>query len=310
MRLSGSVLLAALLACTREEPLPEARSLERVDGLHDPAAGSCEARVIAMREVLSHISRDPLEAAIPIPADFQPITLPGADPMPDGMPVFLHADGRFEFDNAIADVAEVERRLQDEADKADMLTRATGEPASQWALLLLVDERAPIAGLVGLLSRLPARWRPGLVVTVADDRVPPAPPTPAWVHEALVPDSNARTLAVGDAMRRAIGPCDAVGAVFRDIADAPPDDRNDMLVDRTPDAVQSCRCEGVDVEGVTAMLWALHGRHHLRTRWAGLARPGGRNKRCLKLRRQATGGELAARLRAEGFYTQCLELER
>lgn len=296
MKCSASILLAAtcVFACSQPQELPQPL---RIGGEEGPVAGTCEARVAVMCEVLARVPRDPRDAAMVVPEGLQPIPLTGGKMIEDGVLLVIHADGSFQFgDVKYADFAALKRPLTDEFDNAATLAKELKQPFAA-TLLLLFDERAPITDLPALAAALPREVSYGLVVTLGGERVPPPPPGPAWVQAALAPtDSNERTMSVIEAVDRAIGGCSAIRGVLHAVTEARVADRIATLVDRLPGAVHTCGCEGVDVEALTAIVWGMHGQRWPRTRVLSIPISHDPKVARLDLPSTATAKDLAAQL--------------
>jgi hypothetical protein len=181
-------------------------------------------------------------------------------PLAEGIPVFVRADGSYEFEaNAYADIAALRGPLADNLDKALTLAANLGRPASG-SVLLVADARAPASAVVALTAAVPPEVRFALVVNLAGDIVPPGPPMPAAVQAALNVPAEARSRAIAELMTPAIGTCKALSDLFGAVATVDADQRGATLVAGLPAAIEQCNCEGLDLDTVISLIWNMSGK--------------------------------------------------
>lgn len=265
----------------------------------DPAAPAspptCAERVATMRRHFADIPTGVEDlAVIHLPDGMELPESARGVPLADGIPLFVRADGTFLFDGApYPDAAAIHAALAEEFDKARQLSEHTGRPFRP-VVLHVIDARAPARAVAGLIDLLPPTTTHAQVVHLAGDVVPAAPPIPAAVRAAVDdPDIPGRASRVADLADRALGTCEAIRRAFAAVAETTADDRSRVLVEGLPRAVESCACASVDVEGLTAIVWAMNGRDARRTRMLELPLTPDRDAPRVTLPAAATGRDLA-----------------
>lgn len=256
-------IFAALLACTPGAPAtpvevtpPVVTRSEVVPTV--PVMTDCATKVTAMRALFAN---GPAEMSMIYPVDG--MQLPESDrgaPLEDWMPIFIRADGSFEFNGqSFTEITKVNEELAGEFDKAMELGENLGRPWSP-RLALVADVRASAAVIRELAGLLPPATQLSMVVNRAGDTIPIAPPIPAAVKAALVIRADVRSQNLAGLLTTATGSCAAVADVFNAVASTTSDLRGKTLFDGLPGAVEKCRCEGVDVETLVAVVWSMGGR--------------------------------------------------
>lgn len=238
-----ALLVAGVLACAPAGPAPPTE---------------CDVKVEAMRTLFARGLVDPYEILTP-PGIQLPVSRRGA-PLGEGIALFIRADGSFQFDNTpFADLAALQGRLSEELGRAVQFAEDTGR---RWTghFNLMADARAPVSALFGFAEAMPPGMSYALVVSVADDFVPVPPPVPAALQPVLQLSDDERSWQMGGIMNAATGSCTALREVFGSIATATVDLRGKLLFDDVPTALATCKCEGVDVETVVAVVWSINGK--------------------------------------------------
>lgn len=273
---------AALLACGADPPGPA-------------SPPTCAERVSTMRRHLADIPTDIDDlAVIHIPDGMELPDSARGVPIGDGMPLFVRADGSFVFDQTPhPSAAAVHAALAEEFEKANQLSENTGRPFRPM-VLHVIDARAPVRVVAELIDLWPSNVSHAQVVHLAGDVVPAAPPIPEPVRVAVDdPDMPGRSSRIADLADRALGTCEAIRRAFGAVAETTADDRSRVLVEGLPKAVESCACASVDVETLTAIVWAMNGRQARRTRMLALPVTSDREAPRVKLPSAATGRDLA-----------------
>lgn len=248
--------LAAILACT-PAPAPE-KPAPAKPAEPEPVPVDCAGRVAAMRALFAHRPDSPI--VINIRPDVALPTTDRGEPIADGIPLFTFADGSFELDaRPLPSVDAAHEALTEQFELAQTLAERQGQPFEP-RLLLVADARTPAAALRELAGRLPPGTRYALIADVAGDTVPPPPPTPEPVREALAAPPAERSQKLADLLTPAVGSCTALQKVFEAIAATTADKRDDVLFDGLPTAVETCRCQGIDLDTLVAVTWAMSGK--------------------------------------------------
>lgn len=256
-------MFAALLACTPGVP---ATQVEVTPTVATKSAASpttlvptdCATKVAAMRALFAD---GPAEMTmINTLAGMQlPESKRGA-PLEDWMPIFIRADGSFDLGGqSFTEITAVHEVLTEEFDKAIVLGENIGRPWSP-RMAIVADARASAAVIRELAGRLPPATQLALVVNRAGDTIPIPPPIPAAVTAALVVRADERSQNLAALLTTAIGSCAAISDVFNAVASTTSDLRGKTLFDGLPGAVEKCRCEGVDVETLVAVVWSMGGK--------------------------------------------------
>jgi len=244
--LRSLLLLAGLLACT-----PTA------------TPDVCAAKVAAMRTLFAQGPGGPIYFWRPEGLEL-PVSGHGADNFEDGMPVYIRADGGFEYTaGTVLTLAALTEVLDEELGRGMQLAENLGEPW-QPRLLLIADARARASVLRDLAAVVPPTTAFVLIATVAGDTVPVGPPRPAVVQDALA--QQQQPMKLFEVITAAMGPCTALADFFQAVTTTSADQRNKFFLDGLPGAVETCRCEGVDVETLVAAVWAMSGKQALDVR--------------------------------------------
>lgn len=207
-----------------------------------------------MRVLFAHGPGDPHRLRPPPGLELP--TARGGEPVAEVEPVFVLADGGYRFHGLEHRTpAELRAALAGELE----LRKQSGGPVG---LALMADARAPARTIVELVEELAS---PEVtfhqVVELADDTVPPAPPTPASVQAALdEARPDLRAMALAKLLEQAIGGCAPITALYQQLALMADVGRDPTLLDGLPGAVEACRCEGVDVEVLVAAVWQMSGK--------------------------------------------------
>jgi len=261
--LRPAFIFAALLACTPGAPATQvevtpAVVTKPVAVPTAPATSDCATKVAAMRALFAD---GPVDAMmINTLAGMQlPESGRGA-PLEDGLPLFIRADGSFEFGGqSVTEISAVHELLTEEFAKAIQLGENLGRPWSP-RLLIVADARASAAVLRELAGRLPPATQLAVVVNRAGDTIPTPPPIPAAVTAALAVTADLRSQNLAALLTTAIGSCAALSDVFNAVASTTSDLRSKTLFEGLPGAVEKCNCEGIDVETLVAVVWSMSGK--------------------------------------------------
>jgi len=297
----ASLGVALLAACAQESAIPAPPAAATAVAPSAPAAApasavqDCASRVAGMRDVFASGPAEPV--IIPLLAGMELPDSRDGTAITDGLPIYILADGSFNYNaTPLAAVTDAEARIKQDLVHAQAFAEARERPFHP-TLLLIVDRRAPISVIDALARSLPVTMNYAQVVDLSGDGVPPPPPIPAWVDAAyntadLVDAADYQERRVA-AISRAIGSCDAVREAFAAAADASFEDRERALIGRVPPAVLRCRCESVDVEALTAILWHSAGKKAPARRLLPLRLRQDRGARSVRLPANATGADLA-----------------
>jgi len=256
-------MFAALLACTPGVPATQVEvtptvATKSAASPTTPVPTDCATKVAAMRALFAD---GPAEMTmINTLAGMQlPESKRGAL-LEDWMPIFIRADGSFDFGGqSFTEITAVHEVLTEEFDKAIVLGENIGRPWSP-RMAIVADARASAAVIRELAGRLPPATQLALVVNRAGDTIPIAPPIPAAVTAALVVRADERSQNLAALLTTAIGSCAAISDVFNAVASTTSDLRGKTPLDGLPGAVEKCRCEGVDVETLVAVVWSMGGK--------------------------------------------------
>lgn len=237
------LLFIGLLACNANGPTKE----------------DCATRVAAMRALFAQAPADPTIFLQP-PAGLALPTTSRGEPHGDGLPIFVHADGRAEFDaQPYPSLAAVQGTLTAELETGRTLSERMGKPFAP-VVQLVADARAPLPVLVGFAEALPPEVKLQLLAELAGDTVPPPPPTPPAVRDALAAPAREVSFRLAEVLAPALGTCAPAKQTFEAVATAPFDQRTRILVDGLTAAVETCRCEGLDLDTVVAGVWTMIGK--------------------------------------------------
>lgn len=256
-------MFSALLACTPGAPATQAEvtptvATKSVASPITPVPTDCATKIAAMRALFAD---GPAEMTmINTLAGMQlPESERGA-PLEDWMPIFIRADGSFDFGGqSFTAITAVHEVLTEEFDKAIALGENIGRPWSP-RMAIVADVRASAAVIRELAGRLPPATQLAMVVNRVGDTIPIPPPIPAAVTAALVVRADERSQNLAALLTTAIGSCAAITDVFNAVASTTSDLRGKTLFDGLPGAVEKCRCEGVDVETLVAVVWSMGGK--------------------------------------------------
>lgn len=255
-----------LLACTTSTPSPAA---EDKNAAPAPTAG-CSEKVAEMRALFSQVSGEP-SFINPVEGMQLPESSQGAA-IEEGFPLFVLADGSYQFNGAAKpSVDALKEQLTDEFDKGSMLAERMGNTFSPH-LLLVADVRAPAAAVLALGPIVPPGTKFTLIATLAGDIVPPPPPYPPALVDVLKNSpAERRSIDLARLLEAAIGSCEPIKQVFQDVATTSSDKRTPTLLSGLPDAVEKCRCEGIDLEMLLGATWATAGKTEKSMRALALA---------------------------------------
>jgi hypothetical protein len=311
MRLLAGLFAVSACTSTASPPTPTASAESTAVGR------ACGERVAAMRAGFAGMTK--LRRTIDLPDGMQ---LPASDhgtAMGDAtFLLFVRADGTFVLDGEpVATVEAVTRpllaelaRLNEEWEPAPPIAP---QATSKFALVifLALDARAPLTPVVALVEALPKETNFWQVVDLAD--APEGPAGPAWVDETLaairtLPPPE-RSMEVARAIERAIGGCASLQDDFDLIATGDPEQRGVLLAHTLPLSVERCRCEGVDVEGLTTIVWATAGGEWVRKRQLPLAFSRDEAASAVILPVNANGADLAREAAVRGLRPFRLQLD-
>lgn len=262
-----ALVTTGLLACTASAPPPPAA--EEKHAAPAPSEG-CREKVAEMRALFSQVSGEP-NVINPIEGMQLPESSQGAA-IEDGFPLFVLADGSYQFDGAAKpSVDALKEQLTEEFDKGNLLAERMDKPFSPH-ILLVADVRAPAAAVLALGPIVPPGTKYTLIAILAGDIVPPHPPYPPALVDVLKNSpAEQRAIDLARLLETAIGSCEPIKQVFQDVATAPSDKRTATLVSGLPDAVEKCRCEGIDLEMLFGAVWATGGKTEKSMRALALA---------------------------------------
>lgn len=262
------LVLAGLLACTPSSapdaagtaPTKVAEPTPTAPPAAPPVTAECAAKVAAMRALFAQAPSSPVVINTP-PGVELPTTTSAGGPITDGTPLFVSAAGEFElYTQRYPSITAVQQALAEEFDMARTLAERQGQPFAP-ALLLVADARAPASAIGKLAAALPPETRFVLIANLAGDTVPTPPPTPESVRAVLADTPvEVRSQELANVIAPALGTCKAARDAFGAVADTTADQRSKVLFDRLPTAVETCRCEGLDVETLTAAVWGMTGK--------------------------------------------------
>jgi hypothetical protein len=308
------VATLALSACTSTAPSsgPAASAVPAASAAPDapvvpgaPAVpAACRERLTWMRAVLAGLADVKTELELPdgmqLPASSQ------GEKIGFGTPLYVGADGTFVLDRApVATIAAVAEELRPMYAPSAAI-RGPGEPEPpprqmSIELLLVIDARAPLTWVTALVEALPANTKYWQVV--AGPGAPAGPAEPAWVGDVMTAVRAAprreRPTRFGEALERAYGSCtvqELSEAQMAELSSRP----GPLVAEVAPLQVELCRCEGVDVEGLTALIWQIAGGPTVHRRMVPLALSRDPGAEALVLRASANGGDLAREAAARG----------
>ena len=259
-------MFAALLACTPGVPATQVEvtptvATKSAASPTTPVPTDCATKVAAMRALFAD---GPAEMTmINTLAGMQlPESKRGAL-LEDWMPIFIRADGSFDFGGqSFTEITAVHEVLTEEFDKAIVLGENIGRPWSP-RMAIVADARASAAVIRELAGRLPPATQLALVVNRAGDTIPIAPPIPAAVTAALVVRADERSQNLAALLTTAIGSCAAISDVFNAVASTTSDLRGKTLFDGLPGAERFALCLAGDcaaMSGEYDSLWLQLGQ--------------------------------------------------
>ena len=236
------LLFAGLLACT--------------PGVSE----ECAAKVAAARTLFAHGGE---VVMIHAPPGMQLAESSRGVAIEDGILIYVREDGSFTVDisTPLPTVAAAHEALQEEFDRATTLAENTGRPWSA-RLLIVAEARAPASAILDLAALVPPTVRLILVVDLAGDVVPPAPPKSDAVKAAIAVPLEERASRTANLLTPAIGTCAPVREVFDAVATTSSDLRGKTMFDGLPGAIERCGCQGVDVDTLVSVVWAMAGKTH------------------------------------------------
>lgn len=222
-----------------------------------PATLGCAERVAAIRGLFAQRSDESL--VFNTPEGMQLPETTGGGGTQEGIPLFIRADGSFEFNNETTTFAALKDQLGEEFEKAKQLGEMIGQPY-QPRLVIIADSRARATVIRDLAAELPPETILSLIANLAGDTLPTPPPIPAAVTEAIAGPAEQRSPKFAALLTTAIGSCTALSEVFQAVAETTADMRSTVLLDGLPGAIERCRCEGMDLETVVAVVWSMSGK--------------------------------------------------
>lgn len=230
-----------------------------------PAAIGCAERVAAIRGLFAQRSDESVVFNTPEGMQLPETTGGGGGGSQEGIPVFIRADGSFEFNSETTTLAALKDQLGEEFEKAKQLGEMIGRPY-QPRLVIIADARARATVIRDLAAELPPETTLSLIANLAGDTLPTPPPIPAAVTEAIAGPAEQRSPQFAALLTTAIGSCTALSEVFQAVAETTADMRSTVLLDGLPGAIERCRCEGMDLETVVAVVWSMSGKQTPNTR--------------------------------------------
>jgi hypothetical protein len=245
-------------------PIPRARGrasqvvlLATLVGPWTPACkrdDECQAKLAEMRRAFQAI---PAGAAIQqvtlLEADFPLLTSSRGEVLRTTGPVVrLAADGSASIERGKPSF-DVEAVV---AEAADMLRR----PGHDKVLYLAIPPGVALRPHSLLIRRLGDQAP--LRVLVRDAAGTPVAPTPSPAMATRLAalrgaDATGKATLMAEAMRATAGECKPLGASFEALAGLAHDKRPGALIDGVLTGVEQCGCDKVDVDGLSALVWAL-----------------------------------------------------
>lgn len=272
--LRPALVFIGLLACNPGAPAPAPAATQtapesevtttppaQVEAVR--AAIRCAERVAAIRGLFAQRSDE--SVVFNTPEGMQLPETTGGGRIQEGIPLFIRADGSFEFNNETTTLAALKDLLGEEFEKAKQLGEVIGRPY-QPRLVIIADARARATVIRDLAAELPPETTLSLIANLAGDTLPTPPPIPAAVTEAIAGPAEQRSPQFAALLTTAIGSCTALSEVFQAVAETTADMRSTVLLDGLPGAIERCRCEGMDLETVVAVVWSMSGKQTLNTR--------------------------------------------
>ncbi|WP_096326333.1 hypothetical protein [Nannocystis exedens] len=314
----SALFFASLLACNSGASAPAARTATgpaptsaapAPDAKASPAAAACTERVTAMRTLFAHGPGDanPLD----LPPGMELPTTSGGEPVGNGIPVFVLADGGFRLDGQVhPTIVELRKALDAEFEKIKQLNVNTEAPFRA-SLSLVVDARVPASTVLELANGLPPEVTLSQIVQLAGDTAPPVPPMPPAVKKIFdEPRAPQRAEQLAKALEKAIGGCKPVTELFQGVAVTDVAARGKMLLDELPGAVEACKCEGIDLDVLVAGVWQMAGKTSPSKRQLPLALSRDAKAEQERLPANATAADLARVAGARGATPFRLVLEK
>ncbi|WAS90370.1 hypothetical protein [Nannocystis punicea] len=313
-----AILFASLLACNSGAPDPAAKpatgpaptsAATASDAKVSPAAAACPEKVAAMRTLFSHGPGD--STSLELPPGMELPAAPGGEPVGDGMPVYVLADGGFKLDEQVhPTVTELRKALDAELESVKQRSASTGAPFRA-SLSLVVDARVPASTVLELAEGMPPEVALSQVVQLAGDTAPAAPPTPPAVQKLFdEPRPDLRATQLAKTIEAAIGGCKPIAELFRQLATMDPASRGKTLLDGLPGAVEACKCEGIDLEVLVPAVWQMSGKTSPSKRQFPLALARDAKAEQVRLPANATAADLAVLVGARGTAPFRLVLEK
>jgi hypothetical protein len=284
-----ALLFACLLACGSGSS-PDAKPGAEPEA--SPAA-VCAEKVAAMRTLFAHGPGEPTHLFRPPGMELPAAS--GGEPVVEATQVLVLADGGLRLHQLdYPTPAELRATLAMEFEHL----KQSGTPAR---LALVADARAPVTVIREVVEGLGPEVALDLVVQLAGDTVPPAPPMPASVAAAVQevrPDQ--RAMRIASVTQQAIGGCKPIAELYERLAVMGLAERGKALLDELPGAVEACRCEGVDVETLTSAVWSVTGKTAPSERHLPLRLSGEEGAEEVALPAAATAADLARVVEARG----------
>lgn len=271
-------------ACAPDVEAPDTRPVARAF-----EGDECASRVSALRSAL---------AALPPPSE--PM-LPGAqlvvvdhgtEASATLLPrVEIAGDGTLGLDGrAMRDVSTALSDLDTLRRNWGLLHSGVAYPAR---VQLVVDPAAPLSAVVPVIDALGRTLTVEILVDTG--RRHDVPSGPAWVSGAITSsDPPERATQLARAFETATAGCAPLIVMLGAIANAPIEDRDRILRAEAPAAVAQCRCGGVDVDALEALLVRMN--RGTGVELGVLVLPRGGAGRELRLRRAGTFADLVRAL--------------
>ncbi len=163
-------------------------------------------------------------------------------------------------------------------------------PPEQRVMYLLLDRQARLADVRSILERASAFGAPRLVIERDSGAEPPR--MPQWVGAVLgaASQSGDASRGVTEVLSVAIGLCDPLVYALAMVADPEAPERAARMPTMVGEALRTCRCEGVDIDAIGAVMQPPRRVHR------GLPFTIGRRGAAVRIGGQRTVAELATEL--------------
>lgn len=217
---------------------------------------ACTERLAAMRASFEAIPpgassqpRGPLEGEFPLPTSAR------GDAMPASATVLrIAADGVLSFDGE-ARVTDAPAALAGAAERLAM-------PGQDRALYLAIAPTAPLAPHRVMLRRLAEQSPLRVLVRAPAPAASAAAPTPSPALAARLAtlanaDPSTRAQGLAEALKAAGSRCRPIDQAFTELASVAPAARQATLLNAVLTGAESCGCASVEVDDLSALVWAL-----------------------------------------------------